>query len=337
MRISVVSFVVLLSLAARALAEDVAADPKIDALLEPIRAAHKLPALAGAIVTSNGLVTAGAVGVRKAGVETPVTVNDLWHLGSNTKAMTATLIGVLVEEGKLRWDSTPAEVFPELAGQFTPEFRDTTLTQLLNVPLFLATWGPERYGVWLMLNTVPVYLGLSDLGFTGVAANRINMMIAAGNQKRAVACFQSALALLLTLGVIVTAIAVGLGAAMGGSIEGWTGMSRGESVLAMLMIAIQVFGYTLALLSHGVFCSSGRYAEGTLWFNLSRLLEFCLLAMGVYGAGSITKGTTGKYTNHAVVHSHVPADSRAPEKVDGDGCGTKEKAADNGGNSVARR
>jgi type VI secretion system secreted protein VgrG len=58
---------------------------------------------------------------------------------------------------------------------------------------------------------------------------------------------------------------------------------------------------------------------------------------GEYIAGSITKGTTGKYTNHAVVHSHVPADSRAPEKVSGDGCGTREKAADNGGNSVPRR
>lgn len=58
---------------------------------------------------------------------------------------------------------------------------------------------------------------------------------------------------------------------------------------------------------------------------------------GEYSAGSITKGTTGKYTNHAAVHSQVPADSKPPEKVNAEACGTKEAAAENGGNSVPRR
>jgi type VI secretion system secreted protein VgrG len=57
---------------------------------------------------------------------------------------------------------------------------------------------------------------------------------------------------------------------------------------------------------------------------------------GEYSAGSITKGTTGKYTNHAAVHGQVPPDSRALDRANGDACGTKEKAADNGGNSIAR-
>src|SRR5262245_36895912 len=132
MRTKLFLLTALMSIAARAIAQDVTADPKINELLEPIRAAHKLPALAGAIVTSKGLVAAGAVGVRKAGTDVSVTVNDLWHLGSNTKAMTATLIGTLVEEGKLRWDSTTAEVFPELAADFTPQFRDVTVSHLLS-------------------------------------------------------------------------------------------------------------------------------------------------------------------------------------------------------------
>src|SRR6185312_1415003 len=58
-------------------------------LLDPIRQKHDLPALAGAIVTSHGLITAGAVGVRKYETDTPVTINDEFHLGSDTKAMTA--------------------------------------------------------------------------------------------------------------------------------------------------------------------------------------------------------------------------------------------------------
>jgi CubicO group peptidase (beta-lactamase class C family) len=116
----------------QAMAQDVVADLKINDLLEPIRKQHNLPAMAGAIVTSKGLDVAGAVGMRKAGEDVPVTVNDLWHLGSNTKAMTAVVIAALVEEDKLHWDSSLADVFPELAGELSPEFRQVTLLQLLS-------------------------------------------------------------------------------------------------------------------------------------------------------------------------------------------------------------
>src|SRR5947209_7467119 len=76
----------------------------IDELLETVRQRHGLPALGGAIVTSKGLVAIGAVGVRKAGTKVPVTVDDQWHLGSDTKAMTATVIARLVEQGRLKWE-----------------------------------------------------------------------------------------------------------------------------------------------------------------------------------------------------------------------------------------
>jgi len=157
----------------------------------------------------------------------------------------------------------------------------TILTQLLSVPLFLAAWGPERYGTWLMVIAVPVYLGLADLGFTGVAVNRINMSIAAGNQRAAVVCYQSTLVLLLSIGAVLGGMAMLAGAAFGDAIEGWTGLAGGAAVLAMLMIAIYVVGYMFALLSHGVFYSVGRYAEAIMWLNLFRLLEFVALAAGV--------------------------------------------------------
>lgn len=72
---------------------------RIAAVLEPIRARHKLPVLAGAIVTSRGLLEIGATGVRRSGRDVRVTIEDQWHLGSDTEGMTATLIGLLVERG----------------------------------------------------------------------------------------------------------------------------------------------------------------------------------------------------------------------------------------------
>jgi len=46
-----------------------------------------------------------------------VTTNDQFHIGSCTKSMTATLAAMFIEEGKLRWDTTIAEVFPESKGK----------------------------------------------------------------------------------------------------------------------------------------------------------------------------------------------------------------------------
>ena len=58
------------------------------------------PALAGAVVTREGLSFLEAAGVRRKGQPDLVTTDDKWHLGSNTKAMTAALYGRLVEQGR---------------------------------------------------------------------------------------------------------------------------------------------------------------------------------------------------------------------------------------------
>ena len=100
--------------------------------LKPILSKYGVPALAGAIVTSRGLGPCGVVGVRKSGTTLPATLNDVWHIGSDTKAMTAALVGLLVEQGAVTWDTPVAEVFPEMAAAFHPDFKGLTLRQLLS-------------------------------------------------------------------------------------------------------------------------------------------------------------------------------------------------------------
>lgn len=107
-------------------------DEAVTSVLKPIRQKSGVPAMAGAVVTSAGVQFVGAVGVRKRGTEIPVTLTDQWHLGSDTKAMTATLIARLVERGRLRWDTTLAEVFPDLAPQMHSDFKKVTLLHLLS-------------------------------------------------------------------------------------------------------------------------------------------------------------------------------------------------------------
>ena len=110
----------------------VQAQTSLDSMLKPYLAQYGLPSIAAAVVKDGKIISAGAVGRRREGANIPVTINDRFHLGSDTKAMTALLAAMLVEEGKLRWNTTPAEVFPELADKMDQGFRLVTLEQLLS-------------------------------------------------------------------------------------------------------------------------------------------------------------------------------------------------------------
>ena len=103
-----------------------AATNDITQAIEAIRKNQDLPALAVVVTKDGQICDRVAVGVRKWGDSTPVTTNDVFHIGSCTKSMTATLTAILIEEGKLRWDTTIAEVFPELRGRMDKQYESVT-------------------------------------------------------------------------------------------------------------------------------------------------------------------------------------------------------------------
>jgi CubicO group peptidase (beta-lactamase class C family) len=103
----------------------------IEQEIEQIRARHALPSLAVLALKDGQVVAEGAVGVRKLGASEPITVSDIWHLGSCTKSMTSTLAAILVQQDKLKWQTTVGEVFPEWRQAMPEAWRGVTLEQLL--------------------------------------------------------------------------------------------------------------------------------------------------------------------------------------------------------------
>ncbi|MFN0059916.1 MAG: serine hydrolase domain-containing protein [Planctomycetota bacterium] len=101
-------------------------------LLKDLVAKHKVPGLVALVLKNNDVVGLGAAGVRAVGHDAPITVTDKFHLGSCTKAMTATLCARLVERDKLKWNSTLADVFPDFRDSMHADFRGVTLEQLLS-------------------------------------------------------------------------------------------------------------------------------------------------------------------------------------------------------------
>ena len=100
-------------------------------ILEPIRKKYDIPALAAAVIIDGKTATWGATGFRRYGTDVKVTANDQFHIGSCTKAMTATLVAMLVDRGKLSWDTTLPQALPEIAQDMHPDYKDATIRHLL--------------------------------------------------------------------------------------------------------------------------------------------------------------------------------------------------------------
>ena len=113
-----------------------------------------LPALELCVFDADGIVDLASTGVRKAGGAAAVMSADLFHLGSMTKAMTATMLATLVDEGTLTWNMTMDQAFPEVARTMDSRYQDVTLEQLLT-----HTSGLPRYTTDPEWQSIPAFSG----------------------------------------------------------------------------------------------------------------------------------------------------------------------------------
>lgn len=123
----------------------------VSSLIAPIIQKHNVPGMAVAVVQDGETVAIGTSGVRRRGKPDLVTSADRFHIGSDTKAMTAMLCGILVDEGVLKWEQTLGETFVDLNPTMHAKYQAVTLEQLLThrggapgaiekTPLWIKLW-----------------------------------------------------------------------------------------------------------------------------------------------------------------------------------------------------
>ena len=104
----------------------------LDAWIDSVRRQHNIPAMGAVVFRADTVLTRGIAGVRRSNSTAVVGEHDRFQLGSNTKAITATVLATLVEEGKLTWTTTLADVFPEWRDSMSSDFRAVTIDLLLS-------------------------------------------------------------------------------------------------------------------------------------------------------------------------------------------------------------
>jgi CubicO group peptidase (beta-lactamase class C family) len=125
-------FLALAAVAAVGFALPAAAEDLNAALAAAMKDNPQVPAMGMLIIRDGKVADEAQRGVRRNDGHDPVRPGDVWHIGSDGKAMTATMISRLVDEGVLHWDTPLETMLPELAADMRPEYRKVTLLQLLS-------------------------------------------------------------------------------------------------------------------------------------------------------------------------------------------------------------
>ncbi|WP_263377995.1 lipopolysaccharide biosynthesis protein [Granulicella paludicola] len=163
-----------------------------------------------------------------------------------------------------------------------------TLIQVLSVPIFLKHWGAPLYGEWILLNSVPSYFALSDVGFGSTAGNEMTMLMAAGKQDEALEVFQSVLALTTVISAALCAVFLALVWFL--PFQRWLhtySISPHDTKLVILLLVLSTLLSMQETLYQAAFRCVAKYVYGTFLKSLILLGSFLAVSGTVLLGGSV--------------------------------------------------
>lgn len=104
--------------------------PTVSQSLQGVLDTAGVPALGYAVIGPKGVTAMEVGGRRRVYSPEPVAVDDTWHIGSNTEAMTAALYAKLVEQGLATWGANVSTLFPDFKAD--PAWAGATVEQFLS-------------------------------------------------------------------------------------------------------------------------------------------------------------------------------------------------------------
>ncbi len=99
---------------------------------DSIRLNYQIPEIAYAVIDAKTTFEIAAIGKHAINLLDTASLNDRFHIGSNTKAMTAFMIAKYVEKGRIKWSTKFFDLFPEWKKESKSEYANITLKDLLS-------------------------------------------------------------------------------------------------------------------------------------------------------------------------------------------------------------
>jgi len=127
----IVAAILLLSIATRPLTAQPVPLAALDETVQRAMRAFEVPGISLAVVKDGKVVVAKGYGVKRLGDPAPVDGRTLFGIASNTKAFTATALGILVDEGRVKWDAPVIDYVPWFQMSDPYVTREMTVRDLL--------------------------------------------------------------------------------------------------------------------------------------------------------------------------------------------------------------
>ena len=134
------------------------------------------------------------------------------------------------------------------------------IVQLLQVPILLAAWGADQYGVWLLFQIVQMIAARSDFGLAIAASKEMTIRLHKDNKSGAASLFHTVLSTIagLQLVALPLLIAGATAAATYWSVD----LTPGDIIKTAFWMGVAGIAMALMELLYGVFYSLGRQPAG---------------------------------------------------------------------------
>jgi len=156
----------------------------------------------------------------------------------------------------------------------------TLLIQLISIPIFLAAWGVNLYGEWIVLYSIPSLLMLSDLGFTSAASNYMAMEYEKKNYSHVIKIFQSTFILLLVFSIgILILIPILLSYIYNYGLFKFFIINYWQFMIIVIIFSLYISIILQCNLLNSYLRAVGKYHTGVYLENLSRIIEFIFVVI----------------------------------------------------------
>jgi CubicO group peptidase (beta-lactamase class C family) len=313
-----------------------AADAPLDLspTFEAIRRHLELPAMGAIVVTGDRIIGRGVCGVRRMGEPGAVAADPHWQLGSITKTFTATLAAMLIERGKLTFDTTLRQVYPEHAKIMAPGVGDITVRQLITHrsgmghDAFGWEGAPETNGPGLTLSQRRqrgVVLSLkAPLEFTPAAkysySNRGYNTLGPVLEKVAGRAYEDMIVQDIAKPLGIPTVVFGEPALADPNREPWPHIPQGERWKPVAPVPLTAYGYHIFNTAGGISLTLGGFARwmqahlngevsgGLVSADMFKTLHTPLERGGVPGFFLSGIGIPGRTINHGGTNGRNAAD-----------------------------
>jgi D-alanyl-D-alanine carboxypeptidase len=108
---------------------------EISRIADSLMIRNQIPELGFAVISMDSILELKTLGYHRSDVmneQSKANINDYFHLGSNTKAITGFIAAYLVENNKIQWKTKFFDLFPSWKKQSNPAYHNITLADLLS-------------------------------------------------------------------------------------------------------------------------------------------------------------------------------------------------------------